>query len=249
MPRAKHDSASAQVQQDANSEGIDAYELPKSLVTRIARSGLPDNVKMQKDTVLAISKGSAVFVNYLAATAHDVAASKQHKSISASDVLKALELAHFGDMVPKLQIELQAYRDLQKSDKGRKSGSRAKPKDGESASGTTAKAKGKEKTEPTPKITISVSRLLPTGAPLAADPPPEDEDVGMEEQSEDDIEEEDVEEDVEEGAEEDEGDEDADDGVEDDHEISEDKMAVEDEEVVQDSRGLDAGPSDGMDDS
>ena len=38
--------------------------------------------------------------------AHDVAQSKQHKSISASDVLKALELLEFGDLVEPLQSEL-----------------------------------------------------------------------------------------------------------------------------------------------
>ena len=36
-----------------------------------------------------------------------MAASKQHKSVSASDVLRALELTQFGDMVVKLQDELQ----------------------------------------------------------------------------------------------------------------------------------------------
>ena len=40
-------------------------------------------------------------------SAHDVAHSKQHKSISASDVLKALEMIEFADLVPPLQAELQ----------------------------------------------------------------------------------------------------------------------------------------------
>ena len=40
-------------------------------------------------------------------SAHDVALSKQHKSISASDVLKALEMLEFTDMVYNLQQELQ----------------------------------------------------------------------------------------------------------------------------------------------
>jgi hypothetical protein len=40
--------------------------------------------------------------------AHDVALSKQHKSISASDVLKALEMIEFGDLVEVLQNELQS---------------------------------------------------------------------------------------------------------------------------------------------
>lgn len=33
-------SATAQAQQDAASDGIDAYELPKSLVTKLARSAV-----------------------------------------------------------------------------------------------------------------------------------------------------------------------------------------------------------------
>ncbi|KAJ7689057.1 hypothetical protein B0H17DRAFT_647680 [Mycena rosella] len=96
---------SAQAQQELVSEGMENFELPKSLVTRIARSALPENVKMQKETVISLIKGSTVFINYLGA-AHDVALSKQHKSISASDVLKALEMIEFGDLVDKLQGEL-----------------------------------------------------------------------------------------------------------------------------------------------
>ena len=108
---------------------------------------IPDNVKLQKETVLSLVKGSTVFINYLGAcashylflyiltciflkkllrtsidrqsndscfdafffiySAHDVALSKQHKSISASDVLKALEMLEFPDMVEQLQGELQ----------------------------------------------------------------------------------------------------------------------------------------------
>ncbi|KAI6100453.1 histone-fold-containing protein, partial [Pisolithus croceorrhizus] len=87
---------------------IENFELPKSLVTKIAKSAIPDNAKLQKETVLSLVKGSTVFINYLGVcSAHDVALSKQHKSISASDVLKALEMIEFGDLVEKLQEELQ----------------------------------------------------------------------------------------------------------------------------------------------
>lgn len=41
-------------------------------------------------------------------SAHDVALSKQHKSISASDVFKALEVLELGDMTDALQAELQS---------------------------------------------------------------------------------------------------------------------------------------------
>jgi DNA polymerase epsilon subunit 3 len=110
---------------------------------------MPDNIKLQKETVLSLVKGSTVFINYLGGpplfflfislyiyadyilkllrafidsqkirvltrslflcfSAHDVALSKQHKSISASDVLKALEILEFTDMVEDLQGELQS---------------------------------------------------------------------------------------------------------------------------------------------
>ncbi|KAJ6632396.1 histone-fold-containing protein [Mycena sp. CBHHK59/15] len=140
---------SAQAQQDLVSEGMENFELPKSLVTRIARSALPENVKMQKETVLSLIKGSTVFINYLGATAHDVALSKQHKSISASDVLKALEMIEFGDLVDKLQAELLIYREQAKTDKSKKGSSNvnssvAKGKT-PSVSSTPKSVKGKEK--------------------------------------------------------------------------------------------------------
>ncbi|KAF8473710.1 hypothetical protein DFH94DRAFT_763937 [Russula ochroleuca] len=95
MPR--KDSAntptSAQAQYEAVSEGIENFELPWALVTRIVKSA-----------VLA-----TVFINYLGnnTRAHEVSTSKQHKSISASDVFKALELIKFTDLTPPPQAELQ----------------------------------------------------------------------------------------------------------------------------------------------
>lgn len=175
MPRKDTGSGpiSAQAQQDLVSEGIENFELPKSLVTKIAKSAIPDNAKLQKETVLSLVKGSTVFINYLAATAHDVALSKQHKSISASDVLKALEMIEFGDLVEKLQEELQIYRDNTKGDKGKKSAvvpsGKGKAKESESAS-ATSRAKGKEKATPYSEITSSVSQSaaeeLYSGSPV-----------------------------------------------------------------------------------
>ncbi|KAJ7464425.1 histone-fold-containing protein [Mycena latifolia] len=145
---------SAQAQQELVSEGMENFELPKSLVTRIARSALSENVKMQKETVLSLIKGSTVFINYLGATAHDVALSKQHKCISTSDVLKALEMIEFGDLVDKLQAELVVYREQAKTDKSKKGSSNvnssiAKGKTSTPSAGAStpksASAKGKEK--------------------------------------------------------------------------------------------------------
>ncbi|XP_006456454.1 hypothetical protein AGABI2DRAFT_122350 [Agaricus bisporus var. bisporus H97] len=109
MPRkdASGGQVSAEAQQAQLTDGIENFELPKSVVTKIAKSALPDGAKLQKDTVLALVKGSTVFINYLAATAHDVALSKQHKSISASDIFKALELVEFNHLSPMLESQFQ----------------------------------------------------------------------------------------------------------------------------------------------
>jgi len=53
-----------------------------------------------------------IFDAFFCFSAHDVALSKQHKSISASDVLKALEMLEFSDMVEPLQGELQGSYSL-----------------------------------------------------------------------------------------------------------------------------------------
>jgi len=164
--------SSAQAQQESASDGLETYELPKSLVTRIARSAFPENVKLQKEAMLALLKGSTVFVNYIAATAHDVAASKQHKSVSASDVLKALELTQFGDMVDKLQDELQAYRDLQTTDKPKKASTKGKAKeaDGPSVAASVSNAKGKQKAI----IVIPGPRSASALPPPSSEPEPDD---------------------------------------------------------------------------
>lgn len=39
--------------------------LPKSIVTRLAKGVLPQNTNIQKDAVLALTKGATVFINYL----------------------------------------------------------------------------------------------------------------------------------------------------------------------------------------
>ncbi|KAI0708797.1 histone-fold-containing protein [Fomitopsis betulina] len=149
-------SVNALAQQEAVSEGIEAFELPRSIITRLARSAMSENTKMSKDVVLSFQKSSTVFINYLAATAHEVAASKQHKSISATDVLKALELVEMGDMVPKLQQELQLYRDVQKSGRSGKGKARESLAEGKAASAaSSSRPRQKKEKERGPTITIN----------------------------------------------------------------------------------------------
>ncbi|KAK0196819.1 histone-fold-containing protein [Armillaria mellea] len=272
MPRKETNTGSitAQAQQDAVSDGIENFELPKSLITKIARSAIPENAKLQKETILSLVKGSTVFINYLAATqvhsfsrvflylilssAHDVALSKQHKSISATDVLRALEVMELGDLVQNLQEELQevlVYRELSKTDKTKRATSSATPvlrttPGIKLAVGSvsapapvvpTIKIKGKEKattpftstplgppSETTPSVSTPLG--LPPSESISTGPIAMDVDQEVAEEEEEEIVEE--EEIIDEEEQE-----------EDEEEELQDVVALEEEELRKDAKGLD----------
>lgn len=170
-----------------------SWDLAKELIRSVSR-----------DVRLRILKMHDIDRCYL--SAHDVALSKQHKSISASDVLKALEMIEFGDLVDPLQNELQSncgyscrltslnfrivYRDNTKGDKNRKSAidrnsssSKGKAKEGDSVS-STSRSKGKAKAALPPPFTtlprpaVPPSILHPTEGVNLSVPTGENEDVG-----------------------------------------------------------------------
>ncbi|WOO76696.1 DNA polymerase epsilon subunit 3 [Vanrija pseudolonga] len=110
-PDAPPSPAGAQQRQFATT--IADLELPKTSLTKLAKGSIPDNVKMQQDVVHALMRSSTLFISYLTATAHDQALSRSGKSVTASDVLKAITELDFGPadaLVPLLEQELQAYR-------------------------------------------------------------------------------------------------------------------------------------------
>ncbi|KAH7325154.1 histone-fold-containing protein [Rhizoctonia solani] len=186
MPRqsqAATNAASAESQQEVvmAAEGLDNYELPKTLVTRIVKSAIPENAKVQKEAMHAFLKGSTVFINYLAATAHELSRARGHKSVGAADVIKAIETIEFNTdgLVKFLEADLEAYRAGTK-----------KPKP------TT---KPKPKTDASAPATASGRKLKIVVAPIRDDDeagPVEDEVVEMRQEEEE--EEEDVGEDVDE---------------------------------------------------
>ncbi|CAE6523582.1 unnamed protein product, partial [Rhizoctonia solani] len=113
-------------------EGIENYELPKTLVTRIVKSAIPENAKVQKEAMHAFLKGSTVFINYLAATAHELSRARGHKSVGAADVIKAIETIEFNTdgLLKFLEADLEAYRQGTKKPKP---ATKSKPKTDSSA--------------------------------------------------------------------------------------------------------------------
>lgn len=72
---------------------IEDLSLPRSIVTRLAKSDLPPNTQIQANAVLAMQKGSTVFISYIASMANDFALQAGRKTVGPQDVFKALEEA------------------------------------------------------------------------------------------------------------------------------------------------------------
>ena len=90
-------------------------ELPKAVVKRIIKeklsttgpNGERKDVTLQKDALLAVSESAKVFLNYLTTTANDICKEKKRQTISADDVLQALQDLEFPEMVEPLKEALE----------------------------------------------------------------------------------------------------------------------------------------------
>ncbi|KAG0170992.1 hypothetical protein DFQ28_001348 [Apophysomyces sp. BC1034] len=91
---------------------IEDNELPKANVARVLKHALPSGTALQKDAKLAVSKASTV--------ANDVAKRANHKTISAADVFKAVEILELDHMLAPLKESFTAYQQLQVDKKQRK---------------------------------------------------------------------------------------------------------------------------------
>ncbi|BGP55388.1 hypothetical protein JCM8202_003713 [Rhodotorula sphaerocarpa] len=112
MPRKKVTPTQPELMHEEDG-GLEAFELPKSVVARIAREALPSDIKLQKEVPLALVKGSTVFINYLAALSHDVATERNNKTIAATHVLDAVKQLGWedgGELHRQLKKDLAAFR-------------------------------------------------------------------------------------------------------------------------------------------
>ncbi|KAG8993718.1 hypothetical protein FRB94_010385 [Tulasnella sp. JGI-2019a] len=156
--------ASPQSQQDTIMNGIENYQLPKAVAMRIAKSELPEYVKIGKEASLGITNSATVFINYLSATALDIAKARGAKTIVAADVLKAMEVIEMADQVPILEEELEAYRDGAKRTRPSTTGQKRKP----STAKDESAYKGKVKMPLAPKGAATATIGLVSAGPSRA---------------------------------------------------------------------------------
>lgn len=114
--------------------------LPKSIVTRLAKENLPTGTAIQATALLGIQKSATVFINYLANQANEYAQSASRKTVSPADVLKAIEEVGFGEWKVQLEEELRRFEANAKAKREKSKG--GKGEEGEKEDRPRKKLKG-----------------------------------------------------------------------------------------------------------
>ncbi|SPO26767.1 related to dna polymerase epsilon p17 subunit [Ustilago trichophora] len=102
-------------QQETAQKGIEAFDLPRTNIVKLAKSDIPDSVQLRKEVQQALVKSATVFISYLSAAAHERVAGKGGKIISAQHVLEAVKEVELdsgdGEVLRELKDQLRAYRE------------------------------------------------------------------------------------------------------------------------------------------
>lgn len=109
---------------EAKAETKPEFELPLTAVNKILKASLPEGAIATKDAKSAFSKAAGIFVLYITSCANDMAKGQKRQTITAQDIIAALNelgysafLPHIEATLAKMKIEAAArksQRDLQK---------------------------------------------------------------------------------------------------------------------------------------
>ncbi|KAI4283071.1 MAG: hypothetical protein L6R38_002424 [Xanthoria sp. 2 TBL-2021] len=91
---------------------IEDLSLPRTMVQRLAKGVLPPNTQIQKDAIVAMSKGATVFINHIADKANELALSTNKKTITPQNVLEALSQCEYEDFLPRVKAELERFNEI-----------------------------------------------------------------------------------------------------------------------------------------
>lgn len=101
------------------------YELPNASVARIMKAALPSNIQVAKEVKSSFCKAAGLFILYLTTTANDTCKLNKRTTVTAADVMEALNELEFDEFIPPLQSFLERYREEQSNKKSAKKASKA----------------------------------------------------------------------------------------------------------------------------
>ncbi|KAL1860451.1 hypothetical protein Daus18300_009225 [Diaporthe australafricana] len=94
---------------------IEELQLPKSIITRLAKGVLPPNTQIQANAILAMTKSATVFINHIANAANEVTTLQNKKTVMPADVFRALDDIEFGFMRERVEAEFAKFNEVQTS--------------------------------------------------------------------------------------------------------------------------------------
>ncbi|XP_065646731.1 DNA polymerase epsilon subunit 3 isoform X2 [Hydra vulgaris] len=92
--------------------------LPSAVIARMIKEVLPDGVNISKEARAAISKSASVFVLYATSCANNIALKRKRKTLTASDVLEAIDEMEFSSFLEPLKEALENFKVGQREKKG-----------------------------------------------------------------------------------------------------------------------------------
>ncbi|KAK9475030.1 histone-fold-containing protein, partial [Dipodascopsis tothii] len=139
------------------------YVLPRATVARLAKGTLPGSTQIQRDAIMALTKGATVFVNYLTSTANDVTLQSGRKTVSPADVFKAIEILDLGFFLPELKAEVDSRWPVERADAVYLELTTTKRKPSEAAAAASPQAEAAaEGEQPAKKIRGGKGERIPT---------------------------------------------------------------------------------------
>ncbi|KIH87178.1 cbf nf-y family transcription factor [Sporothrix brasiliensis 5110] len=94
---------------------IEDLNMPRSIVTRLAKGVLPPNTQIQGSAITGMSKSATVFISHLANAANTLTTNAGKKTIMPADVFAALDDIEFGFMREQLEAEFAKFTHIQTS--------------------------------------------------------------------------------------------------------------------------------------
>ena len=138
------------------SEPQDA-DLPKALLKRLIKAKLQDvdkakggdgtrDFQVNKDALLAFGEAAKLFIHYLTAAANDNCKDAKRQTISADDVMTALNDLEFGELVEPLKQSLDAFKaeNREKNKKKQEASKKRRSEPAGAAAAPTEAAEGED---------------------------------------------------------------------------------------------------------
>lgn len=98
---------------DKDATGIEDLNLPKSIITRLAKGVLPPNTQIQANAILAMTKAATVFINHLTNAANERTQNSNKKTIMPPDVFDALDDIEYPEFKELVQQEFKKFNEIQ----------------------------------------------------------------------------------------------------------------------------------------